>query len=210
MADTARLEELKKRLAALRKHMLPRQFPPTGNYSELQLDRARGYRLLAHAEIEAFIEDITFDAAKKGVSEWTHTKKVSDCLFCLVAHYHQGFAVEGFDEQPPLPSTSRPKIKDAIKEAVQVAIQQYRSIHENNHGIREENLYRLVLPIGVRKDELDQLWITNLNEFGKRRGELAHKSVKAQQQIDPKSELQDVENLIIGLEQLDVLVAVLA
>ena len=38
--------------------MLPEKFSPTGDYSDRQLDRARGFRLLAHAEIEAFLEDI--------------------------------------------------------------------------------------------------------------------------------------------------------
>lgn len=62
----------------------------------------------------------------------------------------------------------------------------------------------------MRKDELDQLWLTNLDEFGKRRGDVAHKAIKAQQQIDPKSELQVVEDLVKGLRELDELIAKLS
>ena len=96
--------------------------------------------------------------------------------------------------------------KEEMKEVVDVAIKQYRKIQDDNHGVREENLMRLILPVGVRKDDLDALWITNLNEFGKRRGDLAHKAVKAQQQIDPKNELQVVDALVVGLKKLDQLI----
>lgn len=210
MPRSTRFKELQQRLRQLREHMLPGKFSPIGNYSERQLDRTRGYRLLVHAEIEAFIEDITFEAAKKGVSQWTNTKKVSDTLFCLVVHYHHGFAIEGSEEEPAFSAETRPKVKNAIKDVVEIAMRQYRTIHDKNHGIKEVDLCRLVLPVGVRKDELDQLWLTNLDEFGKRRGDVAHKAIKAQQQIDPKSELQVVEDLVKGLRELDELIAKLS
>lgn len=210
MAGSARFLELKQRLRDLRSHMLPAVFSPTGDYSERKLDRARGYRLLVHAEIEAFIEDITFEAAKTCVSEWTRTKAVTDRLFCLIAHYHSGFAVEDMDVMPPFPASNRPKVREAIKEIVEIAMLQYRKIHGDNNGIREENLLRLILPIGVRKDDLDPLWITNLSEFGKRRGDVAHKAVKAQQQIDPKTEYDVVKDLLKGLAKLDALVTAAA
>lgn len=166
--------------------------------------------MLVHAEIEAFLEDVTFAAARKGVSEWVQTKKVSDCLFCLIVNYHSGFIVEGFDETPPIPPEQRGKLKDSIKELVENAMKQYQHVHAKNHGIKEDNLLRLVLPVGVRKDDLDDLWITNLNEYGKSRGDFAHKTAKAHQQIDPRKELQDVTALLVGLMQLDRLVTELS
>ena len=206
MPTSARFKELKKRLGNLRAHMLPAKFSPTGDYSDRQLDRARGYRLLVHAEIEAYLEDVTFEAAKTGVSEWDKTKKVSDCLFCLITSYHCGFKVEGLDEEPPFPPSSRPSAYEEIKEVVNVAMIQYRKVHADNNGIREKNLLRLILPVGIRKADLDPLWVTNLDEFGKRRGDVAHKAVKVLQQIDPQSELQTVEGLLVGLKKLDELI----
>jgi hypothetical protein len=161
---------------------------------------------LVHAEIEAYLEDVTFDAAKAGVSEWDKTKDVSDCLFCLITSYHCGFKVEGLDEEPPFPPSSRPNAYEEIKKVVNVAMIQYRKVHADNNGIREKNLLRLILPVGIRKADLDPLWVTNLDEFGKRRGDVAHKAVKALQQIDPQSELQTVEGLLIGLKKLDELI----
>lgn len=207
MANSLRFHEMCRRLADLRAHMLPAKFSPTGDYSNRQLDRARGYRLLAHAEIESFIEDITLDAARSTISEWSRSRAVSDTLLCLIAHYHDGYDIDGERLEPAFSEKSRPKVKEAIKEVVDVAFRQYIQIHEKNHGVREGNLKRLILPIGVRKDELDQTWIVNLEEFGKRRGEMAHKTAKVQQQIDPKAELDTVKELVLGLKTLDTLVA---
>lgn len=183
--------------------MLPGTFSPTGDYSERQLDRARGFRLLAHAEIEAFIEDITLSAAKSAVAEWVKNRKPSEVILCLLAHYHDGYDT-GAGEQ--FAATSRPKTKEAIGEIVQVALVQYIALHDQNHGIRESNFNKLVLPIGIRRDDLDPTWLTNLDQYGKRRGDVAHKTVKAHQQIDPRAEFQDVRDLLTGLELLDSLV----
>ena len=205
MATSARFVDLRQRLTALRKHMLPATFSPTGSYTERQIDRTKGYRLLVHAEIEAYLEDITMDAAKTAFIEWSNTKKAADLLFCLMASYHHGFEID--DEGPLFPKESRHKIKEAVKDVVQVAFLQYKKVHDDNNGLKEKNLVRLVVPIGVRIDELDPTWIVNLNEFGKRRGDIAHKSIKAHQAIDPSSELNDVNNLIVGLEALDGIIA---
>ncbi|WP_309394961.1 HEPN domain-containing protein [Chelatococcus sambhunathii] len=189
--------------------MLPATFSPVGDYSERQLDRARGYRLLAHAEIESFIEDVTLQAAKKKISVWTTNKTPSDLVVCLIAHYHSGFDVDEEGVEPVFPASSRPKVRDEIKEIVDVAFRQYVTIQNNNHGVREKNIKRLILPIGVRRDEIDPTWLTNLDEFGKQRGATAHSSKKAQQQIDPQAELQNVQNLLEGFAKLDVIITAL-
>lgn len=186
--------------------MLPASFSPVGDYTQRQQDRARGYRLLAHAEIESFVEDITFSAAVASVSAWSAQKKVSNCLFCLIAHYHDGFSAPDQLSVKPFPQERRPKVKSDIKEVVDVVMKQYREIHSNNHGVREENLLRLILPIGVKKADIDHFWMTNLSEFGRRRGEVAHQAMRAQQAIDPQNELMVVNDLISGLGHLDYLV----
>lgn len=203
MANSVRFRELVRRLEKLRRNLLPGKFSPTGSYSERQLDRARGYRLLAHAEIEAFIEDITLATAKGCVASWVKTKRASHALLCLIAHYHSGFDDDEEGLQPKFPETSRPKTKDAIQEIVQIALKQYITIHDNNHGVREKNIKRLLLPVGVKKEDIDPTWLTNIDEFGKQRGELAHKTIKVHQEIDPKGELNTISDLLVGLDAID-------
>lgn len=59
MAPSKRFIELKGRLVELRQNLLPVKFSATGDYTDIQMDHARGYRLLAHAEIESYLEDVS-------------------------------------------------------------------------------------------------------------------------------------------------------
>jgi hypothetical protein len=52
-------------------------------------------------------------------------------------------------------------------------------------GVKVKDLKKLILPIGVRISDLDATWITNLDNFGKLRGDVAHKTVGVLQPIDP-------------------------
>jgi hypothetical protein len=208
MGRSLRFRELSRRLYELRRNMLPQSFSATGDYSQRQLDRARGFRVLVHAEIEAFLEDIGLDKARTVVDNWKASKSTTDSLFCLVAHYHVGFEVsDENDMEEKFVVSSRRKVRDEIAEIADRALTQYGSIVSGNNGIKEENLLRLVLPVGVRRSDLDPTWITDLQEFGKRRGTIAHKSISAHQPIDPQKEWRDVLKLLVGLEALDALIA---
>jgi hypothetical protein len=207
MSNSPRFRELEARLQQLRDHFLPGVFDPTGTYSDRDHDLARAYRLLAHAEMEAFMEDIAREAAISKISAWKNERKASDLLVCFLACYHSGWNVD-FQEEAILFS-SQPA-KDSAEETVDAALRQYIYQLQQNHGIREENLKNLIFPIGVRKTDLDSTWITTLDDFGKRRGEAAHQSVGAQKAIDPKTEMQDVALLLNGLKKLDELVLELA
>ena len=44
MSVSARFKQLRTRLAELREHLLPKSFSLTGDYTDRELDRARGYR----------------------------------------------------------------------------------------------------------------------------------------------------------------------
>lgn len=78
---------------------------------------------------------------------------------------------------------------------------------KKNHGIKEKNLLKLLLPVGVEADSLDQTWLATMNSFGERRGEAAHRSTgshRATQQVNPKDELKIVKSLIRdGLKVID-------
>lgn len=64
--------------------------------------------------------------------------------------------MDGQPSGPSFPEASRRKVKEAIREVIDVGFLQYRRIHEHKHGVREANLKRLVLPIGVgRKTWID-------------------------------------------------------
>lgn len=202
MPQTARYRILTRRLAELRVNLLPKAFSPTGQYSRRQLDRARGYRLLAHAEIEAYIEDAAREAVLSKLRAWKSGRNPSQVLLAFMAAYHSGFGVDESDATA-VPAGARERPKDHIDEIIDRASQQFNRRIEDNHGVRIDNLKRLLLPLGIDFPTLDQTWLTNMDEFGKRRGEVAHKTAGAQRTIDPRTEYQYVRDLLVGLAELD-------
>lgn len=75
-----------------------------------------------------------------------------------------------------------------------------------NHGVKEENLLRMLLPIGLHPVHIDPAWVSTLDAFGADRGKVAHTSIKTQQQINPMDELKTVEDILVGLQKLDGLI----
>ena len=46
-------------------------------------------------------------------------------------------------------------------------------VRKENHGVRERNLMRILLPIGVRESDLDPVWVGEMETFGIGRGVIA-------------------------------------
>jgi len=74
---------------------------------------------------------------------------------------------------------------------------------KQNHGVREKNLKSLILPTGLDLTQLNSTWITNLDDFGKLRGEIAHQTVGATTAINPQDEYKRVVDLLQGIKDLD-------
>lgn len=205
MPVSTRFRALQRRLSELRKYMLPSTFSPTGIYSSRQQDRARGYRVLAHAEIESYLEDMARESVTDAIRCWKSSGRPSMILLSFLAAYHSGWDLEDErtnDEIIRL-ARRRTRVKDTVNEAIDIAQKQFVTVIQNNHGIKETNFKRLVLPLGVDVDALDSTWITNLDNFGSSRGETAHKAKMASGEINPEDEYETVKQLLVGLKELD-------
>lgn len=204
MSLSKRFKEMRDRLRELRMHMLPEKFSLTGDYTERQLDRARGYRLLVHAEIESYLEDVVKQASINGISKWKNNNKPSVMLISFLASFHSNWdAVEEFGTEQINRSPKPRNIGEKVNEIINLAQIQYINIIKHNHGVREKNLKSLICPIGIEMDDLDQTWISNLDSFGSLRGEVAHNTKKTTAQINPSDEHERVKALLIGLRDLD-------
>jgi hypothetical protein len=202
MARSARLRALESRLAELRRHMLPRAFDPTGSYTDREFDRARGYRLLAHAEIEACLEDLATSVINDAFKAWGLDRRPRQCLIAVLAYY------EG--KQPAVPEQI--SAVGASPMPLRARLEQARNAYVNwvrndNHGVREHNVLRLLLPVGVLESDLDAAWLQAIDGFGSARGDTAHQALRTQQPPDPKSELQTVAAIVLGLRKLDVILS---
>lgn len=205
MPVSDRFIELHTRIGELRKHMLPEKFPDTGDYTDQELDSARGFRLLVHAEIESYLEDVSKDAVTKAISKWKNDKTPSTLLIAFLASYHSSWNVsdEITNNEIIQIANSRKNIKDSVEEIIDLAQTQFIKKVRDNHGIKEKNFKTLILPTGIDLCDLDATWITNLDNFGGLRGEIAHKTKRATRQINPEDEDNLVKSLLVGLEQLD-------
>jgi len=186
--------------------MLPRVFSPTGDYSERQKDHARGYRLLAHAEIESYIEDVAKEVILKALGDWKRSQKPSRTIVSFISCYHSSWNPYDADAQEEVHklALNRKCIADSAKEILDAASVQYAEQLKKNHGVRTSNLQRILVPAGVDLSALDQTWLTNLDNFGELRGKTAHNAAaKVTEAIDPKTEYDRVKNLLEGLTQLD-------
>lgn len=205
MANSQRFLKLEERLQELRQHMLPENFSEIGEYTEKELDLARGYKLLAHAEIESFLEDIAKNKVLQVIREWETQRKPSLTLISFLASYHSSWNVDDNISNEEIIKLSKSRTKsESIKETIDIACKQFIKKIKENHGIREKNFLTLILPLGYDEKNIDATLVSNLDSFGKLRGDIAHNSRNSLTiSINPQDELNAVNNILDGLRELD-------
>ena len=203
MANSRRFQKLRTELTRLRKHFLPKTWNPTGSYSQRGIDYSRAYRILAHAEIEAFIENILLDVVEKKYSEWVKQKKATFVITCLLAASKFGWQDSEIDISPISPLKIR-RDDESINQLIERIVEQYRQIVKDNNGIMDKDLKRLLMPAGISLSDLDQTWLNDMNSFGGQRGFFAHSSRLGITNLpDPKTEFDNIQKLLPGLDLLD-------
>jgi len=196
--SSPRFRELIRRASELRRNLLPRAFSPTGTYKARELDRARGYRLLIHAEVEAFLEDRVRQTANDAIAKWLVDRRLRSCLMSLLAFYLEQEIVSHKQLKDEYAGTNQ-----RLDEALESACDAFNKSVGQNNGVRERNVLRLLFPVGLKRNEIDPTWLSTIDSFGTRRGEVAHSSVQTQQPPDPKNELDTVKLILKGLADID-------
>jgi hypothetical protein len=207
MPKSLRFRQLLKELNRLKKQFLPRKFSEINDYYERQLALTLAYRVFAHAEIESYLEDRVWDTVLAAKNIWDNQGKASRVLLCVIAFSGQEMEAPP-DTITPLKGNKNVSLeKLKISKKIDLAIRCFKSVIDQNHGIKETNLLKLLLPIGIDSDDLDQAWLANMNTFGEERGEIAHSSaIKTKQTPNPADELKRVKQIIEELERVDQLI----
>jgi hypothetical protein len=185
-------------LLELRRHLVPRKgWKPgyIGTYTDRELDRVRGYRLLAHAEVESCLESLALAALDNAINGWVIDRKSRPCLIALMA-FHEG-------ERVSFPTAVSDHARHFLRSRLDSAKARYSIAVSNNHGVREVNVLRLLLPLGVREADLSGPWLATLDSFGAARGELAHRPGRALTPPDPPTEIMTVGQIVAGLRAVD-------
>lgn len=208
MKISIQFRNLERRIKQLGRHLLPRKFSPTGDYSDRQLDMAMAFRLLCHAEIEFFIEELSRMVVLNKINQAKNGGKATLTALTLLAFYKTGWSglIDNEDD-----STSQKKqddtnpYKQPLKKLLEDATKDYLvKIINNNHGIKTENLQKLLKPTGFDFESIDSTWLTAIDEFGKQRGATAHtSSVGVIRPINPQDESERISLIIDGFREID-------
>ena len=184
---TRALEDIQKHLL----YFLPQPPISKTTYTKQELDLTRAYIVLAHAEVEAFCEELTIEKARRAAKEFQAGGTVSPVLRKLIAYYVA-------KDRRSWSEVLKPSA-DVIERACN---SYYSTVHDNN-GIRRQNLEKLLYPLGVHEAALDATWLAQMDSFGVNRGGWAHKSIRALNPPDPQTEVTNVAHLLQGLLKMD-------
>ncbi|MEU2926240.1 HEPN domain-containing protein [Streptomyces sp. NPDC007251] len=197
---SSRFEELAKRIEELRQCFLPKEFDPTGSYEESVYEHTRAFRVLAHAEFESFIEDRVIEVVDHAVSKWKVAGSISTSLLAIVAYRESAPAIPDSLSEAAAKPAKFPSLEARV-DAARTDLHRY--VRNQNHGIKEKNLLRLLLPIGVQEVEIDSAWLSATETWATARGDAAHKGAKMQVKPDPQNEIKVVNLVLEGFRDLD-------
>lgn len=204
---SGRFQTLETRVKDLRRLLLPAKFDPTGTYADAERvsTRAVSFRVLVHAEIEAYLEDRVLEIIKTAKAAWETDRHVS-----VVTIHLLGFSGVNMDRPPEtLTTTEANKMKDwhtkvVIDDRFSVcATDLYRRISKENHGIKEKHILAMFIPVGFDMAKCDDAFLQAMNAFGDDRGLVAHTSGVVRQAVDPRDEYNRVMALTKALELID-------
>lgn len=195
-----RFTELKSSIIRIRNALLPEEFNPTGEYRDAKVVHLRtaSFLFLCHAEIESYIEEIALGLHQETWQLWQTYRWPSHGLTCLL-----GFS-EVATSLPPEGLAATGSSYSEVAVPLEKANNAWRFAHRYNNGVKEKDILRLLLPIGIPASVLDQTLLNDLNSFGSARGDIAHRSpTSVTNLLDPQTEFASVNLLVDALQPLD-------
>lgn len=197
---STRYVSMQQRRDRLRRLLIPGRQNLSGIYKINTKEKAFGFSLLMHAEIESYIEDRVSDVALRSITAWMSHGTISNPLLAMIC-YRDGGEV-GFSENVFQITANR-----QLATVVHQSKIQLESRLRANHGVRHKNLAKLFMSIGLTPNAADEIVFNALDGFGAKRGEYAHKTPTNEllRQTDPITEANEIHNLIENLLTLDSL-----
>jgi hypothetical protein len=202
-----RYRDLQKEVSTLRRLLLPSKLSATGLYPLRVYTKVLSFRVLAHAEIEAFLEDRVRELCLESMKKYKTHGRITTTTAALLA-----FSGLELKRPPQFVVSSKPHQQTSLDEKLYIekklerAASSFYTAVDSNHGLKEKNLLMLLLPVGIDPASLDSVWLQSMNSFGSDRGMVAHStraSYGATALPDPGGELKRIRYLITGLRDVD-------
>lgn len=167
---------------------------PTASYTDEEVMRMLGFRVLVHAEIESFLESVAIalvDAynakLKTAMPQWA--REHFDLHGRLVTKY------------PPTTLSYSPGTNE--KKQITGLLKQHMLVIEGNNGATERDVLKLFVPLGFSIGFFSRDWLQSMTELGRRRGDVAHNPSRSVAiQPTPEGEKLALVDPIFGLRAL--------
>jgi hypothetical protein len=182
-------KDLKKRISTLKKHFLA--FQPSDSHLPINQDKLRAFKLLAHAEIESYIENTVLNVWTECEAEWRSNRKVIAPLAFLIL-----FSTSKFEAN---------EHQLERNERISKILTSFKNLIGNNNGIKRKNILSLVIPLGVDYSRIDETWLATIDSYGGSRGLVAHNTFSVQHQLDRNDELSDLSLVLKGISKMDII-----
>lgn len=197
--QSTHFKQLTKNLSKLEKAFLSMKKKPNGSYTVTELVMARAYELLVHAEIEYYFENIAKKVVLTAYKKWKYDKKPSHVLMSVTAFMN---IKEKIPEKVSRQNISKDE-EGLIENRLEEYVSRYMAIIDKNNGVKENDLLKILLPLGIHLNEIDTTFLISIDSFGRDRGEIAHNSIKTQSLSDPFTKQRDVTNILTEIGKLD-------
>jgi hypothetical protein len=188
-----------KNLIKLEKIFLSMKMKLDGSYTLSEQAMIRAYGLLAHAEFEYYFENVASEVVMKAYKKWTSDKKPSHILMSVTSFMEINKKIPENVSGGKINTNEEGNIGNRVLEY----INKYNAMIANNNGIKEIDLLKILLPLGIHLNDIDPTFLISIDSFGRGRGEIAHKSIKVKILIDPFAKKKEVTNILTEIVKLD-------
>ena len=194
-SPTSHLKKMKRNLVHARK--IVSRVDPAECRTPIQHLKLKSYILLCHAIIEEYIEDLGYDVAIRARKMFKSKGLICRSLVSLVA--------SGVMDEIKSDRSKHKVGKDLVRNLEVFSLEsfnRYKSVVDNNHGIKLENLAAVFVPIGFDPESVDQALVNQLSAFGEKRGGVAHKfAIREEATLSAVD--SDIAVIVRDLQQFD-------
>lgn len=187
MKLSARYYVLKGQLRSLENVFL--NFPDADSPSPNNQNKLRAFQVLSHAELEDYLEFIAQECFDYATDIFKSQTKLHPILLNIVLF--SGVSFSGNKNMSP------------VKEMMGRVIANFQSTINSNNGVREDNILKLFVPLGMTPDCFDSTWLATIDSFGQKRGSIAHKSSAITKALYKPDVLNNIKIILQGVKSLD-------
>lgn len=176
------------------KKILPQDREVNFNYTDEEKDRIKAYFILAHAQIETYIEECINAFVSNAYDTWLSENKPNNVLLNLLAYYHPAICGKSVEQ-------NKRSLKDGTRALIEQCKKSFDHDLRTNHGIQDNHIEEFLKIINFDLN-LNSTFLPNLNSFSTIRGEYAHKA-ESKNPATPQEAIRNVQKIIDELKSLE-------